>query len=57
MTDPSFRGYELNIEYPGNRAEPERKGCDENHQGDEGKEADTVHLAHNFSPSVVRRTL
>ena len=44
VTDPGFRGYQLNIEYPGNGAEPERKGCDENHQGDKGEEADTVHL-------------
>ena len=48
MTDPGFRGYELNIEYPGNGAEPERKGCDENHQGDEGEKADTVHLGSIF---------
>ena len=46
-TDPGFRGYELNIEYPGNRAKPQGKGCDENHQGDEGEKADTVHLVHN----------
>ena len=44
LTHPGFRRYELNIEDPGYGAEPERKGSDENHQGDEGEEADTVNL-------------